>query len=401
MAQSKKPAGSRGLLFILYGTMFLFGFLENIKGVSYPLIKNEFDVSYETQGQMISILSLCYTLFVVAAGFILSRFGVKKVYFFGLLCALLSMGSIYFMPGFWLASLSLLLLFAGFGVFEIGVSAIATQIFTVRTALMMNLLHFMYGLGSMAGPKAAGLLVDAAGLGWRQIYLLTAPLVLAIFIPSLFIRFPEAGAGEKPQSAATPQSGETPQRFSAALTNPVVWLFGLTLGLMMGVEMASSNWGSLYFQDVYGMDPATRGANFVFMFFLLFAVSRLVNGFLIEKIGYLKSLFGAVIIAGVIFAAGFALGERGIYVLPLLGFVIAIFWPTLMAVAMAYFGPGAPVMISAVIAAGGLINAAMQFFMGFISDQIGPAWGYRSSLVFITALFCLLFVLRRQIKQRP
>jgi len=52
------------LIIILHGTMFLFGFLEHIKGVSFPLIKNEFSVSYETMGIMISILSIGYTLFM-------------------------------------------------------------------------------------------------------------------------------------------------------------------------------------------------------------------------------------------------------------------------------------------------------------------------------------------------
>jgi fucose permease len=371
---------------ILYGTMFLFGFLENIKGVSYPLIKNEFTVSYETQGKMISVLSFSYTLFVVASGFILGRYGVKKVYLFGLLCALAGVFSIYFMPGFWTAALSLLLLFAGFGVFEIGVNGVATQIFTEKGALMMSLLHFMYGLGAIISPKAAGILADPAGaaLGWRQIYLLTVPLVLLIFIPAIFTRFP-AAQGSAADTPELPRPG-----FTGALKTPAVWAFGITLGLMMGIEMASSNWGGLYFQDVYGLNPTTSGANFVSAFFLLFTVSRLVSGFVIERAGYMRSLAGAVVIVTAIFITGFVLGARGIYVLPAAGFFIAIWWPTFMAFAMGRFGENAPIMCSAVIAIGGLLNAGMQLAMGYINRYAGAAWGYRSCLVFVLILLCIL-----------
>ncbi|MDR2552059.1 MAG: MFS transporter [Treponema sp.] len=406
MARTKKAHTL--LFFILYGTMFLFGFLENIKGVSYPLIKNEFNVSYETQGKMISALSFCYTFFVVISGFVLGRFGIKKVYILGLVLALLGAFSVYFMPSFWTTASALFLIFAGFGVFEIGINAAAARLFTGKTALMMNLLHFMYGFGSVASPQAAGKLADPAGpgLGWRQIYLISAPLVLLVVIVSFFAKFPQeadsvkdrpAGDPERPSGAVLEPDGKE-HGFVTALKTPLVWGFGLSLGLMMGIEMASSNWGGLYFQDVYGMDPATRGANFVSAFFVLFTLSRLASGFVIERAGYMRSLIGAVLIVMAIFAAGFALGPAGIYVLPVLGFFIAIFWPTLLSVAIKRFGNSAPVMTSAIIAIGGLVNAAMQFVMGYV-NRWDAAWGYRSSLIFALALLCLLLKLNRDVKK--
>jgi fucose permease len=384
------------LIILLNASMFLFGFLENIKGVSYPLIKTEFGVSYDDQGKMISLLSFGYTFFCVVAGFMLARFGVKKVYVLGFLCALTGLFSIYFMPGFWTAALSLLLVFASFGLFEISVNALATQIFTKKVALLMSILHFFYGLGGMVAPKLAGTLTKLDVLGWRHMYLFSIPLVLILFVPAALTKFPSS---DTPKDLGT-SLRETPQlepkpahrlTFTGALVDSWVWIFGLTLGLIMGIEMVSSNWGGLYFQDVYGMDPRTRGANFVSAFFLLFTVSRLVSGFLIEKIGYMRSLIGAAIFILLIFTTGFILGAAGIYVLPALGFFIAIMWPTLMAVAMGRFGSDAPVKTSAVIAIGGLINAAMQLSIGYINRYIGAAYGYRSALIF--SLFLLGFLI--------
>jgi fucose permease len=385
------------LLVLINGTMFLFGFIENIKGVSYPLIKTEFNASYDDQGKMISLLSFGYTFFCVAAGFILAHFGVKKVYLLGFVLLLAGLFSIYFVPDFSTAAFSLLFVFASFGLFEIGVNGLATQLFTKKAALLMSILHFFYGLGAVAGPKLAGIFTDVNGLGfgWRQVYLFSIPLALLFFIPAAAIKFPPP-ENTGPESA--PQAGSKRLGFTGALKDPFVWIFGFALGLMMGIEMVSANWGGLYFQDVYGLDPRTRGAGFVSAFFILFTVSRLVSGFLIEKIGYMRSLMGAVLFMLIIFTVGFLLGETGIYVLPGLGFFIAILWPTFMAVGMGRFGKDAAIKTGAMIPIGGLVNALIQLAIGYINRYVGTAWGYRSALGFSLVLLLVLFSIRNRVR---
>ena len=383
------------LLYILFGTMFLFGFLELIKGVSYPLIKNEFGVSYETQAVMVLILSISYTIFVIISGFMLGRFKVKSIYFTSLILCLVSISTIYFMPSYWTVALSFLFLFAGFGIIEIAVNAVAAKIFTVKTALMMNLLHFMYGAGAIAGPKAAGIMTDPEGMGmpWRQIYLLAIPLVMIIFIPFIFAKFPATEEPETPDSTAVVQEKHS---FISALKTPSVWAFGVILGVSIGLELAPSNWGGLYFQDLYNMDPTTSGANFISSYYIFFTLSRLVSGFIIEKIGYIRSLFGAVVISTVILGAGYMLGATGIYVLPILGFFLAILWPTIMAIAIGYYGSSkAPINTSAIIAIAGLLNAGIQFIIGYINHWAGTGWGYRSCFLFGFILIGLLFGFRK------
>jgi fucose permease len=128
----------------------------------------------------------------------------------------------------------------------------------------------------------------------------------------------------------------------------------------------------------------------------LFTISRLVSGFLIEKIGYMLSLIGAVLIILAIFAVGFSLGAAGIYVLPALGFFIAILWPTFMAVGIGRFGKDAAIKTGAMIAIGGLSNALIQLAIGFINRYMGAAWGYRSALVFSLLLLIVLFLIRNK-----
>jgi fucose permease len=294
-------------------------------------------------------------------------------------------------PCFFSTAAALFVVFAGFGFFEVGINALATRVFVTKTALLMNILHAFYGIGAMLGPKAAGAVVEYTSLGWRYTYLLSLPLALVLFIPGIFTRFPE-----KDYVA----DGNTVRRksFFDALRSPMVWLLSLTLGLEIVIEMNSTNWGPLYFQDVYGFNPTTGGASFLSTFFLVFTASRLICGPFVEKIGYTRTLLGAAIIVLIIFTAGFCLGEKGIYVLPALGFFIALLWPTIMAVAIVFFGKDAPVYSSAMIALGGLINVFVQFLVG-LTNHINPAWGYRSSVVYTVFLIAVLIVLHRKFKE--
>jgi len=390
----------RILLFILlFATMLIFGLIDNFKGVSFPLIRAEFNATWEQQGLLVSLLSAAYVIFSVIAGIFLSRFGIKPSFLFGYTALSLGLVAVFFSPGFFLTAAALFLVSAVFGFFEIGVNALASQLFTKKTALLMSLLHAFYGLGAMLGPGVAGLVTGSAGLSWRYSYLFSLPLVLMFFSMSVFTKFRIGG----PDVDNTINSGnaDTPRgkSFFDALKSPMVWLLSVCLGLAIIVELSSSNWGPMYFYDVYGIDPSTDGAAFLSAFFLVFTISRLVCGIFIEKIGYMQTLLGVSVIALLLFCAGFFLGEKGIYVLPALGFFVALLWPTLMAVAIGCFGKDAPVYCGAVIAAGGLINTAVQYLVGLTNKFFGSAWGYRSTVVYAVLLIIALAVLWKKVNK--
>jgi fucose permease len=390
------------LIVITYGTMLIFGLVENIKGVAYPLIKTEFGASYGQQGGFVALLSSSYVFFCLIAGIFLGHFGVKRSLLSGFLCCMFGALLISVMPGFVTIGAALFLVYAAFGFFEVGVNALATQVFTSRAALLMSLLHFFYGAGAVIGPKAAGFLINAAGFSWRHIYLFTLPLVLALFIPALLTRFPScAGESAPAVREAVREAGTVkPLSFLGALKLPLVWVFSVMMGLMEVVEFSSANWGGLYFQDVYGLDPRTDGAAFISNFYILFTISRLVSGFAIEKIGYMRSLFIAGFATVFIYALGFGLGDRGIWALPALGFFIAVMWPTVMALAMNFFGKQAPVITSAIIVLSGAINSAIQFVIGMTNRFAGAAWGFRSCLGYAVVLVAVLFLVNSRIRRR-
>ena len=380
--------------------MLMCGLIENIRGVSFPLIRDEFGASFERQGLMVSMLSLAYVVSNIIAGMFLSRFGIKSSAFAGYSAICMGIILVFFMPGFFSVTVALFALFGGLGFLDIGMNALASRIFVTKAALLMNLLHSFYGIGAMIGPKAAGIIVSNTELGWRSVYLLSLPLVLTILMLAFIARFPKDGLEANGGNVDIHGNQSERKSFFDALKTPMVWLLAFTLGIALVVEVNTPNWGPLYFQDVYGLDPATDGATFLSTFFLLFTLSRLICGPFIEKIGYVRSLLGASVITLVVFATVFSLGAGGIYVLPVLGFFIALFWPTLMAVAIVSFGRNAPVYAGATIAIAGILNAVVQFLVGLTNRLIGPAFGYRSSMVYTVLLIFALLLLYKNLKRQ-
>src|SRR5512146_2970659 len=159
------------LFVIIYATMFLFGLVENIKGVSFPLIKSEFQVPYDSQGGLVSVTWFGYVIFSMAASLFMQRFGIKKAILVGYILVTAGALATLAAPSFLAVTFTLLIVNAGFGFFEVGANALGTVVFTARAALMMNLMHFFYGAGAILGPQAAGIFTGSLGMNWRQVYI--------------------------------------------------------------------------------------------------------------------------------------------------------------------------------------------------------------------------------------
>jgi fucose permease len=77
------------LYMIIYATMLLFGLVENIRGVSLPLIKAQYGVDYESQGGLVSLTWFGYVIFCLVASLFLQYFGIKRSILAGYLAVML------------------------------------------------------------------------------------------------------------------------------------------------------------------------------------------------------------------------------------------------------------------------------------------------------------------------
>ena len=342
---------------------------------------------------MVSSVIISFVVFCTIAGISTGRFGIKRPFLFGFIIHITGLVSMYFVPSFFITAIVLFMITAGFAFFEVGANALASRIFIKNTAMLLNILHAFFGIGAFAAPIMAGLIVNA-GIDWRMIYVLSIPLVIVLLIIAVIAKFPEDK--ENPQV----QDVDKRKTFIDALKEPMVWMLAICLGFSSTIENTHANWGTMYFRDIYGIDLSTTGAAFLSAFFVSFTISRLLSGFVIERLGYMRSLVGMAVIVFFGFACLILLGARGIFLLPVLGFFIGPLWPTVMAVAIRCFGKDAPVMCSAVIAGGGTLNAMVQYMIGLTNSFFGPAWGYRSSLLYILIFIIMLIILGKKLKSK-
>ena len=131
---------------------------------------------------MLFAASLGYLLASLVSGIAADRLGKKTILMFGFVLLIGATALFYVAKSFPVTVLLLLMISTGFGYVEVAVNSLGAQIFVTNAAVMMNMTHLFYGLGSSISPKYAGTML-ARSLPWNYIYTIT----LAILIPDLSI----------------------------------------------------------------------------------------------------------------------------------------------------------------------------------------------------------------------
>ena len=379
------------LVIASYITMFFFGVIENVKGVTFVLIKDIFQVSYDAQGYLVSMSWYGYVIFCLVCAFVIDRYGIKTAIVSGHALCLLGCIITPFMNHFVPVIIALMVVWMGFGFFEVGYNAFATVLFTENSAIYLNLMHSCYAFGAIVGPLIASWLVSLLNDSYKGVYKALAGAMLVMLIVTIVIPFsPLKERQAKKEGSESESASSSHLTVWGVFCIPEAWLCSLTLGFMEVIEFGASNWGALYYRDVYGLSVTKEGALFVSMFYILFAVARVTSGWFIERLGYYTSLFASLVIVVVIYLVGFLCGVNGRWVIPFTGFFIAIMFPTFMCVLMKIFGNDASIVSSVVIFLSGATNGLVQLVIGYINEYIGNAWGFRCNVLYTVIPFVLL-----------
>jgi len=103
--------------------MIIFGFLSSIKGVTLPLIKEQYDISFTNSGLILFFSSVGYLASTFFGGFIIHKTGYKKVLLLSFV--LIAIGSAVFslVNEYYLIVLGYFLLGTSFGLIEVAVNS--------------------------------------------------------------------------------------------------------------------------------------------------------------------------------------------------------------------------------------------------------------------------------------
>ncbi|WP_201005940.1 MFS transporter [Paenibacillus glycanilyticus] len=348
----------------------IFGFSENIKGPAIPRIQLDFMLNESQLGTLLSLNALGYLIACSFTAYLTKIWGIKWVTVAAFASMAFSGILIFFSHHYSMFSASYFLMYIGNGMLEIGLAILSARIFVRNTGTMMNMTHGFYGLSSTVAPLiATGLMkVTIAGhtLDWRGMYLVMLMLSVIPILIAMFSTFP-----------ADDISHEDRVPLKTLLRDRVLWLMVLVLTFGVVSELAVGGWLVNFLEKAYNWDPV-NASGMLSIFFLCFALARLLLGPLTDRIGFVLSL---IIFSGFSALCTFAAivgGESVAFLFAASGIGIAMIYPTVMAFIAKRYPKGSDTAITFTVTMMGLGSVIGNYLIGGVTELVKHLVGENS-----------------------
>ena len=271
------------------------------------------------------------------------------------------------------------------GALELGPNALIVSVHRERKGLFLNLMSVFHGLGSMLAPLAAGWLLNAE-VFWRAIYRWDLLLILAFFLYFVFIRFPQKESQEH-------EALDLKQLSKIAFKPSLIWFY-ISIALYVAVEIGIASWMVTFLQKERSLS-VTASTSALTIFFGTLMLGRFVGGFIVHRIGYLRSVLFACLASVVCIAVGL-FGPAGLsHFLPLSGLFFSIIFPTLTAAVSDMRTENANSILGMLFTCAGLGGLFGPWIIGWTSDAFGLRAGFSVNLVFALLMTAAILVLMK------
>ena len=371
------------------------GLMENCRGITFPMIREYFSLTYDYYDLFNSCLSICYVCALLVCTLLSGYMDYKVILLIGYVCNWASAFALLLCHSFFSTACCIAVMWFGQGFLDLGANAASTCVFTKNPGLMMSIMHFFYGIGALVGPIIASKSAVSLGNSFYSAYIVLGSIVTGFFCITLFLPFSVQGA---PASKKTDAAKS--MTLCSSLKNPLIWYCSLAIGPMLITEQSGSGWAPLYLVDVLGYDLNTDVAMFTSSMYVIFTVSRLISGPAIDRLGYYLSESICLIGCFTLLLIGFCIGRAGIWLFAATGFFYSAFWPIFVCIVMQLFKKDSAVVTSICLTFQGILMIPMNYILGVINEHIGNQWAYRCSLffcLFSLVMVCILYRFQKKI----
>ena len=366
---------------------FIFGFVDNLKGPTFPNLLDELQFNYAQGG---GILLGAYLGFVVAtllAGPLSDWAGNRTIL---IIAGLLITGGIL---GFSRANTypllfaSMLLMGMGTGSIEVGGNGLIVGLHPQAQGRYLNLLATFHGFGSLLVPLYAAWLLDA-GISWRQVFQYSIPLVLVLVL--LLLLTPAPRTAKMASSSGFDWATLRRTGFSTTMIG-----FYVAIALYVATEIGIAAWIVEYLIQTKGIAQATA-ALYLSAFFGMIMIGRIVGSVLVDRIGYLRAIILAMIGAFVAILIAIVAPPALAFCLPLSGLFLSIIFPTMTAAVSRLHPHNTGTILGLLFTAAGLGGSLGPWSIGLASNAWGIGWGFALTLLFCIGVIGTLALLIRQ-----
>jgi singapore isolate B (sub-type 7) whole genome shotgun sequence assembly, scaffold_1 len=370
------------LVATIYLTMLMMGLTEMSCLVALPMMKTYFNVSDDVWGLFSSILGGCYLFGCFCASFILKYCGFKVMFMSAFIVDIVGCVCLQVTNSFWQAAICIFVIWTSTGLFEISTNSASTATFKKNTATWMMFMQCCFGIGATLSPIVCRFGVHVLKHDFFSCYVAIAIIVSFFFLLLIFVPIPIKFVEGEDKSDIEGRFPSSDYSWCSTLKSGVAWICAFSMGMMEAVEVGNNTWAPLYLQDVLHLDPLKELVVFGTWLQILFTVSRLISGPLIDCLGYFTSLYISNVICALLLIIGFLLGKNGPYAFVFMSFFYAWFWPTNVCAFMKIFKNNAPLASSHIIVMQGLLTLPISTILGTINRKFGQQWAYHLLLVF-------------------
>ena len=354
------------LLIVIYIAFVSLGFPDSLFGVTWPVVHVEFGLP-ESFGSVYSVVTAVSTGGIAfIAGPLLRKFGTGRVTFFSTLLTALGLIGISFSPNIVVMMICTIIMGYGAGAIDTGLNNFVSLHYKAKH---MNWLHCCWGLGVTLSP-----MIMSAFLGgestWRGGYRVVALIQFSI---ALIILASLKKWNIQPKDAKETESSqkELPKKtFFDLLKEKGMITSILSLGLYCAGEFTIGTWGATYAVNVLAVSPEVA-AKWISLYFCGIMLSRIVAGFLSEKLSDNTLIKGGMALAAVgMIVLLLPIGSTALIGLFLIGMGYGPVFPSVLHSVPARFGTDYSADITGYHMSGAYgVGFAVQFAFGYIASS--------------------------------
>lgn len=394
---------NQSIVALILVIFFVISFLTNILGALNPSVSESFSLSETMAGFLPFSFFIAYGVMSIPAGFMVEKYGEKKLIVFAFLLALL--GSLLFanFPTFPTFVITLFTIGTGMAILQVVINPLLRVAGGEENyAITSVMAQLIFGAASFVSPQVYSLLVTnldkssgpknwfiaaiskvvPTDMSWVSIYWVFAIASLLMIALILFITFPKVELNDDEKVGSK-------ESFIDLFKNKLVLLYFFGIFAYVGAEQGISYWMSKFLQVYHDYDYETVGANAVGNFWGLMTIGGLLGLVLLKLMDSKLVLRLFTSLAIISFAlALFGTAKISLYAFQASGFFLAVMYPIIISLALnsvsKHHGSFAGILMTGIMG-----GAVVQLLIGFLSDLTSLRTGMILVFVALGYIFSL------------
>lgn len=373
------------LIFTLFYIYFTIALFDSSRGNFIPFFIEEFKINNTIMSLIISLNTLGNIIGSYLGGHFCEKYGHKTVYIIGSVVSTIGILIAPFTQNIFMLGLFYFIYGIGRQFLCIGIDSMIPVLSVGFESILMNVTHFMFGIGSYAGQSTYGKLLSQ-GMNWRTIYIYIGIFFIVSVILTLIIKTPSIHV-----------TNDASAKKKELYKNSLIYMFVITLSLALLGESVITTWFISYMREYYSLNPAAA-AKFASIFFLTFALGRLFGGFILNKTGNSRGLKLFLSMAAICIVVGLQLKQQGLLLISLSGLFISITFPTLMVIISSAFKQNSSFAIGLIVTISNIVFVVIFNITGALNDLLGTYAAFYVAPASIIGCVLMLHIITKKEK---